>query len=168
MFFNLKVTALQDKLLKNFSKKRLESFEHFVKAVETKAVSVIGSDKLQDKIKINQSVENLQKNISTWKFAYKLELKEQSTSTDSAFWGVYIKGVSAMPIVNIVVGKSETPKGQVLVNSFLWGFNETLYYLKNQEDLSNYRYLALRKEMQEFLTQLKELSWWNWFWLNFN
>jgi hypothetical protein len=118
--------------------------------------SYIGTEKLQNKVSLDQAVEKFKTDFSQLSIAPKFEIKEMKSSTDDLNLGIFLKGVSAMPTLRIVLGRKETDNGQVLVNILSWGFNDYLYSVRDHKNAKLYLYLNTRKDLNRFLLQFAE------------
>jgi hypothetical protein len=165
MLLNLKTLAAEeelmddeqlDKAIESFRPVANQIFDTYSETLKKIVESYIGTEKLQNKVSLDQAVEKFKTDFSQLSIAPKFEIKEMKSSTDDLNLGIFLKGVSTMPTLRIVLGRKETDNGQVLVNILSWGFNDYLYSVRDHKNAKLYLYLNTRKDLNRFLLQFAE------------
>jgi len=163
MLFNLKTAAINDET-------GLYSFESMIKIIFDHVTLSIGSDRLMSRIELEEKIEKLKQEVPGL-LKYPLVIRKIRSendrlrkelklpkANDKLHLGVFLRGVSAAPLVNISVADRNASDGKVLVNIYPWQFDENVFFAKTADETTyTFIYPGLRSQTKQLIAQLKAL-----------
>lgn len=171
MLFSLKLAATPRRLgddidvdidIRNFGRESASKIELLAIDLENMILDhYVGREKLQLKTKVDQAIVNITSDINsiTTELNPPLIAKQIESKTGAFHLGIFIGGISAMPLVNIIVhehGKdSKTNETVVAPRVFGWAYNQFHVLQKDPEEKKSYIYSELRAQISQFLAELK-------------
>jgi hypothetical protein len=170
MLFNLKLLGTQNELMddasldtqiKEFGEKNADNLNLLAIDIENAILDhYIGRQKLLPKTKVDQGIANIIRDLDLMEINPPLVSGKIESKTGSFHLGIFIKGVTAMPLVNIIVhenGKdSKTNEIIVAPRVFGWAYNQFQFLQKDPQQKKPYLYGdELRPQINQFLVQTK-------------
>ncbi len=170
MLFNLKLLGTQNELMddasldtqiKEFGEKNADNLNLLAIDLENAILDhYIGRQKLQLKTKVDQAIINITNDINSIELSPSLIVAQIENKIGALHLGIFIKGVTAMPLVTIIVhenGKdSKTNEIIVAPRVFGWAYNQFHFLQKDPQQKKPYLYGdELRPQINQFLVQTK-------------